>query len=247
MGVGDWVMATGEAKRHHARTGHRVCFVHPRGRVEWSEVFDNNPKIARSPNEKDVDTIVQGGGLRPYIRAKAFRHWTWKPYTPTPGEFFFTDEERKFGREFRGAILLEPNVKALGHQNKRWPRERWLELAAALKPQWLIQVGPRGVDVLPGLQHVPTANFRLAASVLQNARAAIMTEGGLMHAAAAVGTRSVVLWSEFIAPEFTGYAMHENIRHAGRACGSRFDCPGCKESMEKITVAEVLERTWKIA
>lgn len=244
MGVGDWIMATGESKRHHAKTGHRVMFVHPRGHAQWSEVFDNNPKIARAPG-KDVDQIVQGGGLRPYIAAKQFRHWTWRPYTPTPGEFFFTPEEEEFGQRFRGAVLLEPNVKALAHRNKDWGWPKWGEVAHRLRDQRLIQVGPRGVQILTGVEHVPTANFRFAAAVLKYVRTAVMTEGGLMHAAAAVGTPSVVIWSEFIGIEHTGYAMHTNIRHAGKACGSRLDCPGCRKALDAVTVDEVIQGVGK--
>lgn len=237
-------MLTGEVRRRFAKTGKQVCIVHPRGHVQWSEVFDNNPKISKVQT-RDVDTIIQGGGLRPYIRMKQFRQWVWQPYTPTPGEFYFTDEEEEFGRRFRGAVLIEPNVKALAHRNKDlgWPK--WGAIAHALRDQRLIQVGPRGVQILTGVEHAPTSNFRLAAAVLKHVRAAVMTEGGLMHAAAAVGTPSVVIWSEFIGIEHTGYAMHTNIRHAGKACGSRLDCAGCRKSLDAVTVEEVVQGVGK--
>jgi len=61
-----------------------------------------------------------------------------------------------------------------------------------------------------------------------------------MHGAAAVGTPAVILWSEFISPDITGYSNMRNIRHAGKACGNRFNCAGCRKAMDAITVSEVL-------
>ncbi len=93
---------------------------------------------------------------------------------------------------------------------------------------------------LPGATQVPTPTFRHAAAVLSVCRAFVGTEGGLMHAAAAVGTPAVILWSEFISPEITGYSSMTNLRHAGKPCGNRFNCPSCRKSMEAITVDEVV-------
>jgi ADP-heptose:LPS heptosyltransferase len=67
-----------------------------------------------------------------------------------------------------------------------------------------------------------------------------------MHAAAAVGTPSVILWSEFISPEITGYETMTNIRHAGKPCGNRMRCAGCRKSMEAITVEEVVAALEKL-
>ena len=57
-----------------------------------------------------------------------------------------------------------------------------------------------------------TPGFRDAAALLRGARAAVLPEGGLHHAAAAVGCRAVVLFGAFGDPRATGYAEHINIR-----------------------------------
>jgi ADP-heptose:LPS heptosyltransferase len=96
---------------------------------------------------------------------------------------------------------------------------------------------------LPGdnVLHVLTPTFRHAMAALSVCRAFVGTEGGLMHAAAAVNVPGVILWSEFISPDITGYTMHRNLRHAGVACGSRLNCSGCRASMAAITVGEVAD------
>ena len=67
-----------------------------------------------------------------------------------------------------------------------------------------------------------------------------------MHGAAAVGTPAVVLWSEFIAPNVTGYRQHpqhpacpSHLRHARQLSL-------CRKSMEAITVREVADALTEI-
>jgi hypothetical protein len=51
-----------------------------------------------------------------------------------------------------------------------------------------------------------------------------------------------VLWGHYSSPGVFGYNDHWNIRHADNVgCGSAWAaCPECPESMEKITVGEVV-------
>jgi ADP-heptose:LPS heptosyltransferase len=93
---------------------------------------------------------------------------------------------------------------------------------------------------------VQTPSFRAAAAVLANAVAFVGTEGGLHHAAAALGRPAVVLFSEFISPAITGYRTHRNLYHAGQPCGSRSACSGCRASMEAISVDEVVSNLLEI-
>jgi len=103
-----------------------------------------------------------------------------------------------------------------------------------------VQTGPFNTRILPGVEGVATT-FRQAAAIMSVASGFVGTEGALHHAAAAFGTPAVVLWSEFVSPEFTGYETQKNVRHASGACGSRVPCVGCKLSMEQISVEEVVQ------
>jgi len=249
MGYGDWLMAAGEARLAHEKTGRPVLITDPVGTPQWSEVFEGNPYILRKPFAAGgFVRVISSSGNRPYIAAKSAGRWTWKPYTPIPAEMFFTDAELAFAEPYRGAVMLEPNVKAIGHSNKAWPAERWRELIQCLggplaNDMHLVACTPHNPERLAGasLTVAVTPTFRQALAVLSVCRALVTTEGGLMHGAAAVGTPAVVLWSEFIDPSITGYKQHRNIRHAHRTCGMRIPCPSCRKSMEAITVREVVD------
>jgi hypothetical protein len=240
VGIGDALMAAGEARRMHKSNGLPVLIVDRRGRPTWYDVWEGIPYIVKRPGGRPFTRIVNGGGVRPYIAAKTPTRWTWKPYRPYPAELRFTPAEMAFAEPYRGMVMLEPNGKNIGHANKLWPMQRWAELVEQINVplvQCVSEPGPHpGVKVLK----VITPAFRQACAVLSVAKAFVGTDGGLMHAAAATGTPAVILWSEYTSPEIVGYSTMTNLRHAGAPCGNRLNCPGCRKAMEAITVAEVV-------
>lgn len=239
MGSGDWVIATGQVKRMYAKRPVPVMVVNHINKPQWNDLFIGNPKISKYA-KPGLQTLVNSSGHRPYIVSKTDRQWTWRPFGPEPGEIFFTPAELAFAEPYRGKVMIEPNGKNIGHNNKRWDWSRWQQLVERnIAP--MVQCASTGGAYLTGVKNVATPSFRQAAAVLSVSRAFVGGEGGLMHAAAAVGVPAVILWSEFIEPSVTGYPMHKNIRHAGPACGMRVDCQTCRASMEAITVREVAE------
>lgn len=240
MGSGDWIIASGQVKKLHSKRHLPVLVVGPDGRAYWDPVFENNPKILKQPPSPELthDRLINAPGARPYLAGMTKEHWIFKSFAIETGELFFTEAERAFAEPYRGRIMIEPNIKAIGHSNKAWITDRWQQLVdTGIGP--MIQCTPPGTRSLNGVQGLTTTSFRLACAVLAVSRAFVGTEGGLHHAAAAVGTPAVVLFSEFISPQFTGYSMHRNLRHAGEACGRRIPCTGCRESMLRISVDEV--------
>lgn len=238
MGAGDWLMATSRVKTLYAQTKLPVIIVGRDGRTVWHEVFDHNPKIIRRPTPNSVmGRLVDGPGARPYIAGKTPTHWLWKKWAISPGEIFLTEAEKLFAEPYRGKVLIEPNIKGTVAGNKAWIAERWWQLAATRTD--FIQVGPVGVERIPGVPWVRTDTFRLACAVLAVCKGFVGTEGGLHHAAAAVGTPAVVLYGGFISPDITGYPTHRNLFTGGKACGSRLFCQHCRDAMKAITVNEV--------
>lgn len=248
MGVGDSLMAAGEARRLHKSNGLPTLILDRHGRPQADPIWKGVPYIIQRARGNPYNRIVNGPGLRPYIAGKTLNNWTWRKYKPLPAEIVFTDEERAFAEPFRGCVMIEPNVKNIGHDNKAWIASRWVEIS--LRRDDFVQCVPSTMDLVKvgslNAQRIVTPTFRLAAAVLAVSKAFVGTEGGLMHAAAAVGTPAVILWSEFISPEITGYSTMANLRHAGRPCGNRMNCPGCKKSMEAISVVEVAQALEKL-
>lgn len=247
MGAGDSLMAAGRARKLHQETKQPVLIVGRHNVRYWSDLWNDVPYIIRRPAGRRYQTLVDGSGVRAYIAAKTPERWTWRPFTPTPAEIVFTSAELAFAAPYRGMVIIEPNVKANTHSNKAWFWDRWQQVVSSMPETRFVQCIPKGLhQTLHGVSWVVTPTFRQACAVLSVCRAFVGTEGGLMHAAAAVGTPAVVLWSEFISPGITGYVQHRNLRHAGPACGMRTNCPGCRASMEAITVDEVVHNLQEI-
>lgn len=247
MGAGDWLMAAGEARYIHEKTGRSVVIVDKNKRAQWIDLWRGIDYILPRYEHGAVQ-IISGPGVRPYILAKLATRWKWKPYRPKPAEIKFSLDELRFAEPFRGRVMIEPNIKAIGHTNKGWIWSRWQEVAQRARADGiqLLQCGAISSQRLEGVEFLNTETFRQALAVLSVCRSFVGTEGGLMHGAAAVNVPAVILWSEFISPDVTGYSMHRNIRHAGTACGSRLNCSTCRASMAAITVDEVVDNLKEI-
>ena len=239
MGMGDVLMSVGEAKRAHQRTGQPILITDQVGRPVRSDLFDGVPYLTQRPLRGiRFQRLVNCPGHRPYIKAKSPTHWTWRDYQPEPADIVFTPAELAFAAPYRGCIMLEPNVKEIGHRNKDWGFERWRALAKILDADG---VGPllqcfRPGDRLLGVERqAMTTSFRQTLAVLSVCRAYVGPEGGLHHGAAAVRVPAVVIMGGFISPRQTGYASHRNLFTGGEPCGSRVDCAHCRAAMLAIT------------
>lgn len=243
MGLGDVLMSIGEAKRVHKRTGQPVFICDPRGMPVRSDLFSGVPYLT-SKLRRDISCqrLVNSPGHRPYIEKKLADRWIWRPYRPEPADVVLTEAEEAFGRQAAGAIIVEPNVKDIGHRNKDWGWVNWHNLSTLLSREglWTLQMVRLGDKPLLKANVLPVTNFRLALACLKHARLYVGPEGGLHHGAAAVGTPAVVIFGGFISPAITGYDHHRNLFTGGVPCGMRTDCAHCRKAMNAITPEMVL-------
>lgn len=233
-------MVTGHVRTMQLRDPRKVKIIYERDR--WSPIWDHNPRIA-GRKDKDVQEYrPRVNGLRPYCTKKTPDRWWWTEYKPEVGEFYFSRTEQNFASMHHPEIIVEPSVKEKASPNKDWGIENWQRLVVMLNKEGfkVSQMGGRDTPRLSGAYFIETDTFRQAAAVLARAKAAVLPEGGLHHAAAAVGVRSVVLFGGFISEKQTGYDMHVNIFTGGEPCGWRKPCDHCKEAMAKITPDMVL-------
>lgn len=155
---------------------------------------------------------------------------------------------REWAEQYAGYVLVEPHIKgAFSGDNKRYPWDRWQELVSRL-PFGVAQCAPAGKRYLEGVTRIETPTFDHAVSVLAVSRGVITTDGGMHHAAGALGKPAVVIWGAFSRPENLGYSFHENIAEPDdEGLGWRTTHPACVAAMERITVDRVLEaarRLW---
>lgn len=249
MGIGDQIMATGLARGAKAR-GKRIAFGDGK-RIIWDgnsePIFRGNPNIAKpgSEQDNDIEWIGFHKGSRIYNSHKPGDPcWTWNhEFRAAPGEIYFSDDEDRFAESVgRGFIVIEPNIpEKLGAINKRWPVERYDDVARKLMHDgYDVRQFSFGLHRIDGVKQIKTKDFRHAARVLKNAALYIGPEGGLHHASAAVGIPAVVLFGGFIPPAVTGYGFHTNLTGgATKFCGSLGVCRHCLEAMDAISVADV--------
>lgn len=247
MGVGDEIMATGFARGAAAR-GKRIAFGDGT-RLLWGPfceiAFRNNPNIARSLGEPGIEWMHYHKGQRGY-NTLGLGRWIWNYEFRAPrGEFFFDGRERAHTIKTRDAVLIEPNLP--WHKpisvNKDWGLERFQALADLFKRRgYVVFQMSHGKRRLHGVQVVNVPDFRCAAAALAGFNCIITPEGGLHHAAAAVGAPAVVLFGGCIPPGVLGYDGHVNLTgDADEACGSLRPCAHCRAALDRITVEEVYE------
>ncbi len=251
MGIGDEIMASGHALTEHKRTSKRVqildLFGKPRADVMWHGL-----RWIAAPHERgDFAAVINGPQCRPYIEypftrelGQRFTCWRARDHL---GAIALTGSEQLFARSSVGAmgpfIVIEPTLDPKGNPNKQWGVDNWAELARLMLAdgRQLVQMGPHPVRVTPGVKYVRTRSFRQAASVLARAAGAVLPEGGLHHAAAALGVPAVVLFAGHIGPETTGYDGHVNLadQGAGSPCGRWMPCSHCREIWSRLAPSDV--------
>ncbi len=248
MGIGDDIIATSFAKGAKYR-GELIAFGNGQ-KIIWGPysemIFKSNPNIARPGQERlpNVKWVNYYKGHRIY-NTQGNDRWIWNyQFHVTPGEIFLGTE---LPWQNNNLIIIEPNVpKKRCAPNKQWPIDRWHFLVKELTSIGLtvkqLEYGASN-QVAEGIQ---TKTFQNAVYWLTSARLAILPEGGLHHAAAAVGTPAVVLFGGFVPPSVLGYDSHINLTGGAVACGSFGRCEHCIDAMNNITVDEVIQSVRKI-
>ena len=249
--MGDQIIATGLARGAAAR-GKRIAFGDGR-RIIWDgnsePIFRGNPNIAPPGSERagDIEWQTFYKGRRGYNWHDVHANrWVWNlAWRCTPGELFFSGDELAFSRKAgAGFVVIEPHIETWKSvaPNKQWPRDRYAEVARRLQADGarVVQFSYPHAMPLAGVESIATPSFRHAAAVLANAALYVGPEGGLHHAAAAVGVKGVVIFGGFIPVEVTGYDTHVNLG-ADRYCGSLSPCRHCKAALDAITVDTVYE------
>ena len=239
MGLGDWIMASGDAKEANERTGKKVKLGDGVKMFLDNQVFANNPRMANN-TETDVVWVKNYQGHRPYLKGTENGRLLFNDdYKPIQGEIYFSNKEQRIIDQIKGDyIIVEPNVKQtfIHTVNKAW--HGWEDLLKHDLP-WM-QLGDATVKKYTNW--LETANFRDALQVLSKAKLFVGTDGGLHHAAAALGIPSVVIWTGFTSPRHLGYDTHRNIHDGSEPCGT-YDsvCQHCLLKSKAITVEQVLD------
>jgi len=253
-------MAMGEAKDAHLNTGKRIVFPGDRYMskgIFWGAAYERLSYIITSRDIQQGEEVVffeNGKEITPYIdwEKSTEKKAQFKKYMPKPAELKFSADTLNYLAELRETlgefIFIEPHVKELfSAGNKSWGFTNYQEVVNRVDANF---VQPYyGAPLLKGVKPVKTNHFLHGAALLSIAKTALLPEGGLMHAAAALNIPSVIVFGGFISPENTGYDIHSNIFKGLEPCGSRTPCMHCRNAMNNISpiqVAKKLNRLFKV-
>jgi hypothetical protein len=250
MGVGDEIVAAGQAQRLFAETGRRVLICGVDGQPRWHDIWSGNPAIVDPRKEVQVGdpiTLQSGPNCRPYIvyPFSASTGWTFNTAFKCrdyPATVYLTEAERAIGVKARQEcgpyVLIEPYTK---HQNFRWPHERWEALVSSCADLTFVQHTHKDSVPVKGATLIP-ATFREACGLIVSAEVYVRSESGLCHAASALGTKQVTLYGGCMdADVMGGYPGQTCLTDDGPSspCGTWQPCDHCRLAMERITVADV--------
>jgi ADP-heptose:LPS heptosyltransferase len=150
------------------------------------------------------------------------------------------------GLDLSRLVIMEPNTKNMA-PNKRWGLTRYTYVADRLRRAGM-EIGQFRLPTDSHQQRIPisgghyflTPTFKVACAILSRARLYVGPEGGLHHAAAALGVPAVVIFGGYISPAVTGYEGHRNYFFGeDLGCGKFDPCDHCRLAMDRIS-AEVV-------
>lgn len=260
MGFGDEILVTGEAKRLQQTDPRPVMVLDRAGRHRWHPLWEGNPRILKPGVAGRCQKLVNGAGCRPYVDYKRMqgdfkliypdqkfstkrRHpelpYRYTSHKCTRGELYFT---KRGPPEY---VVIEPHFKEI-NLNRDWGWDRWQSVVDSLDLPW-VQISQSGKRVLNGVRHMPANNQLDACRRLAKASLYVGPEGGLYHAAAALGVSSVAIFGGFVSPDNQGYDDSINIyERDGSPCGQRVTCGHCRKAMDKIKPSMVIAGITKL-
>jgi len=248
MGLGDEIMAMGEAEALYEVTGRPVAICDKNNRPRWHKAWRNNPAVSRELRS-GIDSIINCPGQRSYIK-----QWKHSPrrtefnldHRARAGKIYLTVEEECTVRalvpegEF---VIIEPatRVSVKSSRNKDWGMERWAEVIRDFPvPVYQFDIGDE-TPLLESVGIIYSNDFRISVGIIKFAVLVLTIDGGMHHFAASMGTDAVVVFGGFCDPKITGYNSHANFYSDidGSPCGRYDPCSHCKEAMALITPEQV--------
>jgi ADP-heptose:LPS heptosyltransferase len=229
-----------------------VAICDARWLVRWHPLWEGNPVIA-TPREvaggEPVHKIQNAVNVRPYLQ-KGFTHasgWRFTDWRAQDhrGKIYLSLKERALGiaaqQQHGPFVVIEPSPIAKSNPNKAWPREKFAGLIAACPDVRFAQIHHPESTTLDGAVQLGASTFRNACGILASAAAYVGPEGGLHHAAAALGVPAVVIFGGCASVKTTGYPEHVNLADDGpqTPCGRWVRCGHCVDAMAKITPERV--------
>ena len=267
MGLGGYLTWTALGREIKDRFGAQVIPVEIHGnatKLIKSPIFYNNPSFIQDFNNQFGIQIALNNPATNYCEkdtpTRAFHKSTkhiietiCNPYgIENPGlkcEIFFDKNEMisiekicdKLPDKF---ITIEPFSKSNYTKNRAYPLEKFQKIVNNISKEIaVVQVGLPGPSKLENVIDLTgKTSFREAAGVIGKSKLFVATESGLVHAATAVDTKSVVVITGYQTKKMVAYPQNINVDISSHGpCGLKDTCPECKKDADSHDENEITQ------
>tara|TARA_R110002020_G_scaffold218282_2_gene426147 strand:- start:3339 stop:4181 length:843 start_codon:yes stop_codon:yes gene_type:complete len=163
--------------------------------------------------------------------------------------YFLKEEEEKALKMVSGLprkyIAIEPHSKNNYTPNRRYPFEKWQSVVDSLKNEiTFVQIGQPGHKILENvISLLGETTFRESALIIKNSQMFISTEGGLGHAANAVGKKSLIVLTGYQGYNMVAYPENINLDISSHGpCGLKIKCERCFSEAENHDYLEIVDK-----
>lgn len=141
-------------------------------------------------------------------------------------------------------ITIEPISKTNYTPNRNYSFKKWQFIVNDLKDRIpFVQVGVSGSKILEGvIDWTGKTSFKNTAAMIGYSKLFLSAEGGLVHAATAFDTKSIVIITGYQSEKMVAYPQNININISTHGpCGLKKPCPKCKDDVEKHDWKEIVK------
>jgi hypothetical protein len=225
MGLGDEILAAGQARRIHERTGKKVT-IGTGAKVIWNPLYDYIPYLTKSGGEWLIDCPGQRGYISGQTRDQKGNKvilFNWD-YELIPPIIELDAIETDY-------VIVEPKIKPSAPPGKLW--KRYQEVVDAFPNERFLEFNG------PTLERVDSIKTDIvtAARYIKGCKAYVGAEGFLHHLCGAFGTPAVVLFGAHSFPKLE----YENQTAIKVDEPSELGNRGKQGAMDKIPAERVIE------
>jgi ADP-heptose:LPS heptosyltransferase len=172
---------------------------------------------------------INNPDLRCYIPQDAYEPDLW--FKEIINEWFGTHS----GKTPQPFITIEPNSNLDYTPNRSYSFEKWQKIVNDLKDKIpIVQIGIEGSKILDNvIDWTGKTSFCNTARMIGYSSLFLSSEGGLVHAATAFNTKSLVIITGYQSEKMVAYPQNININISSHGpCGLKIDCKECKKDIE---------------
>lgn len=225
MGLGDEILAAGQARLLHEETGRKVM-IGTGGKVIWNDLYDYIPYLSRKEGVWLIDCKGQRGYVKGKLRDGISKILVFnEDYKLTPPTIEIDAIETDY-------VIIEPKIKPGAPPGKLWGH--YQEVVDAFPGERFLEFNG------PTLERVESINTTIveAAQYIKGCKAYVGAEGFLHHLCGAFDKPAVVLFGGYAPPDILGYEGHQSISvDAPDELGHRTK----SGAMDKIPASQVIE------